>query len=92
MRNITPPFASQLSFLDPQKTKDGKPYGPERFKQIVKERYLISKHTNSSYFDTGSITPTERDLLLQFISEDLQKTKEAIEKSEEKVKKSKKRR
>ena len=91
MRNIILPFASQLNFLDPQKTKDGKPYGPERFKQIVKERYLITKHTSTSYSDTGGITPTERDLLLQYITEDLQKTKEAIEKSEEKVK-SKKRR
>lgn len=91
MRNIIPPFALQLNFLDPLTTKDGKPYGPEKFKQIVKERYLITKHTNTSYSDTGGITPTERDLLLQFISEDLQKTKEAIEESEKKVK-SKKRR
>lgn len=51
--------------------KDGKPYPPQRYKQIVKERYLITKHTNTSYADTLNITPTERAYLLEFIIDDL---------------------
>ena len=76
--------------MDPQKTKGGKPYGPERFKQLVKERYLITKHTNTSYGDTGDISIKEKDMLIDFIMDDLKRTKEAIEESEAKVKESRK--
>ena len=79
-----------MNFLDPQRTKDGKPFGPERFKQLVKERYLITKHTNTSYGDTGDISVKEKDMLIDFIMEDLRRTKEAIEESESKVKESRK--
>ena len=61
------------------------PYGPERFKQITKERYYITKYTNTSYLDVGKITPTERDLLMSFIKEDLEKTKESLEKSKKDI-------
>ena len=57
-------------------TDDGRPYGPTRYKQIVKERYLISKHTNTSYDDTLNITPIEREYLLEFIADDLHRQKE----------------
>ena len=66
-----------LSFFDPPWTSDGKPYGPERYRDIVKERYIISKHTNTSYVDTANITPLERSYLIEFITEDL-KTKRDI--------------
>ena len=85
MRSTTQPFASQMNFLDPQFTKDGNPFGPERFKQITKERYYITKYTNTSYLDVGKITPTERDLLMSFIKEDLEKTRESLEKSKKDI-------
>ena len=85
VRSTIQPFASQTNFLDPQFTKDGDPYGPERFKQITKERYYITKYTNTSYLDVGKITPTERDLLMSFIKEDLEKTKESLEKSKKDI-------
>lgn len=75
-----------MSFLDPQLTKDGKPWGPERYKAIVKERYLISKNLNTSYKDIGDITPLEREYLLQFIDEDLKRTKDMLDKQMEETK------
>ena len=69
------------SFLDPQSIKDKKgnlvPYGPERFKQIVQERYVISKMINTSYNDVGEITPLERRYIMEFLIEE-QKQKEQI--------------
>ena len=61
-------------------TSDGKPFGPTRFKEISKERYLISKHTNTSYSDTNNITPLERQYILEFITDDLQRQKDAYDK------------
>jgi len=58
--------------LDPLLTSDGKPYGPVRYEQIVEERYLISKHIHTSYFDLGKITPIERKYILKFIRRDLE--------------------
>ena len=78
------PFASQVNFLDPKLTSDGKPYGPYRYKEIVKECYLISKNCNTSYTDLMSITPIEKNYLLEFITEEFQKTEEMIKKSNEK--------
>lgn len=68
-----------MSFLDPQLTKDGKPYGPIRLKEIIKERYLISKNINTSYNDTGKITPLERRYILEFMIEEVQAQKELKE-------------
>lgn len=62
-----PRFASHQSFLDPQLTSDGKPFGPYRYKQIVKECYLISKKSNTSYTDVMQITPQERNYILEFL-------------------------
>lgn len=68
-------FPLQGSFLDPQLTKDGKPYGPFRFKEIVRERYLISKNMNTSYNELGQITPVERRYLLEFIADEIERSK-----------------
>jgi hypothetical protein len=65
--------------LDPQKTKDGKPYGPVRYQEIVRERYFITKNGGVSYEDTGSMTPTERQLYASYIIEEFEKTKKAME-------------
>lgn len=66
--------------MDPQLTKDGKPYGPYRYKQLVHERYLIAKHGNISYADTSNITPLERNYILEFITDELQRQHELYEK------------
>jgi hypothetical protein len=60
-------------------TKDGKPFAPIRFEQIVKEQYLISKSINTSVVDLDKITPRERELFLKFISEDRQEEKRLME-------------
>lgn len=67
-----------MNFLDPKTTNDGRPYGPSRFKEIVKECYLISKNCNTSYSDLLGITPLERTYLLEFIADEIQQTQEAI--------------
>ena len=91
--SIRPHFPLHQNFLDPQsiKDKDGKikPYGPIRFKQIVQERYLISKNINTSYNDTGKITPTERRYLLEFMAEEAEKTKKYIEEKRQQSKQTK---
>lgn len=63
-------------------TEDGKPFGPVRYKDIAKERYLISKHTNTSYEDTSNLSPLERGYILEFLVEDFQRQKEMYEKAE----------
>ena len=68
-----------LNFFDPLWTSDGKPFAPEQFKAIVKDRYLISKNMNTSYSDVGEITPTERAYLMQLLVEDAQKQAEIID-------------
>ena len=68
--------------MDPQLTTEGKPYGPERYKEIARERYLISKHTNTSYEDTATITPLERGYLLEFLVEDMQRQKDLYDKAQ----------
>lgn len=65
-------------FFDPQWTSDGELYAPLRLKAITYERYLISKHSNTSYIDTLNITPTERQYLISFIIRDLNNQKEAL--------------
>jgi len=78
---LTQYFASQVNFLDPKLTNDGKPYGPFRYKEIVRECYLISKNCNTSYTDLMSITPIEKNYLLEFITEEFQKTEELMKKN-----------
>lgn len=68
-------------------TEDGNYYGPTRFKEIAKERYLISKHINTSYDDTEQITPIERQYLLEFILEDLEHEKKMYEEAKQKMNK-----
>lgn len=68
-------------------TSDGKPYGPWRYEQLVKECYVISKNSNTSFEDIKKVTPTERKLLLKFINEEALKTQELIEQTKNKNKK-----
>ena len=81
-----PRFASNRSFLDPVSTSDGKPYGPQRYNEIVTECYYISKYTNTSYTDVMDITPTERYVILKHISDELKKRNEQMEEARKKNK------
>ncbi len=72
-------FAQTVNFLDPISTSDGRPYGPHRFREITKERYLISKYSHTSYKDLDKVTPMERAYLLEFIYDELQREHEAYE-------------
>ena len=73
--------------MDPQLTSSGKPYGPERYKKIVQERYLNSKNMNTSYNDIGKITPTERQYLIEFIADEIKRSKELVKEEINKRKK-----
>ena len=75
-----------LNFSVPQSTYDGKNYAQTVFENIVKERYIISKQTNTSYADTGNISASERKLLIKLIIDDLKKQRDMIEQSKQKVK------
>lgn len=77
-------FAQTVSFLDPILTSDGQPYAPHRFKEITKERYLISKYCNTSYKDLDNVSPLERAYLLEFIYEELKKEQDAYEEAKRK--------
>ncbi len=76
-------FASQTNFLDPQLTSDGKPYAPVRFKELVKECYIISKNCNTSYTDLLNVTPVEKNYMLEFIMEEIKNAEESIKKNKE---------
>ena len=67
------------SFLDPQTSKDGKPYGPARFKEIVKECWFISDQISTSYTDVLDMSVQERIYLGECIQEKLDATHKAIE-------------
>lgn len=79
--SLKAPFASQVNFLDPQTTNEGQPYAPIRYKEIVKECYLISKNLNTSYVDLLKITPTEKNYMLEFLQKEAEHNKQMIEKA-----------
>ena len=72
------PFPSLVNFLDPALTKDGQPYGPVRYREIVQECYLISKSMNTSYLDLMKVTPIERKYFVEFLLDEQKRTEEAI--------------
>ncbi len=79
-----PRFASHLNFLDPLTTSDGKPYGPIRYEQIIRECYIISKNSNTSYNEVLQITPRERESIIKYISDEFKRTQEMIEQQRKK--------
>ena len=62
-------------------TKDGRPYGPIRYKQIIKECYVISKNTNTPYTALMDITPTEKNALIDLILDENRRSEEALQKA-----------
>ena len=73
------PFESTMNFFDPHLTSDGRLYGPFRFKELIKERYLISNYTNISYTETGLLSPVEREYISNLVLEDLSKKYQQLE-------------
>jgi hypothetical protein len=67
-------------------TDNGKPYGPWRYKQIVKESYVITKNTNTPYSDVLSMTPAEREYFIEFLAEDFKKQQEQMEQAKKNMK------
>ena len=67
------------NFLDPQTSKDGTPYGPKRYKEIVKECWYISDQTHTSYTDVLDLSFQERLFLIECINDKQQEQQKAIE-------------
>lgn len=62
-------------------TKDGKPYGPERYRQLVTNCYLISKNCNTSYVDVrDKMTPSEMTQIMKLINQEIEEKKKYYEK------------
>lgn len=59
--------------MDPQLTKDGKPYGPQKYKQLVYECYCIAKQCNTPYNAVLDLSCTERSELIRLIIEENEK-------------------
>ena len=72
-------FASGPSFLDPQTSNDGSPYGPKHFKELVKECWYISDSLHTSYADVLDLSYAERVYLIEFINAKNDATKKAFE-------------
>lgn len=75
---MCPPFAKELSFIIP-KFVNKIPYGPRRFKELVKECFLISKNINTSYNDVLKMSCTEKDYILSFLVEEAKQIQENLE-------------
>ena len=76
---LCPPFDLHQSSIPPQLTDDGKPYGPTRYKELMREAYCIIKNTNVTYNDVLGMSPTERRMILSFLVDEAQKSKKALE-------------
>ena len=76
---MIPFFASGPSFLDPQLSKDGRPYGPKRFKEIVKECWFISDNLNTSYTDVLDLSYQERVYLVDAINQKFEESNKQLE-------------
>lgn len=67
------------SFLDPLTSNNGEPYGPQRYREIVRECAYISDTLHTSYADVLDISYVERVYLLQYIQEKNEATRKAME-------------
>lgn len=77
------------SFLDPPTSEDGSPYGPKRYKEIVRECWYISDNLNTSYTDVLDLSFQERFYLIELINEKQDATKRFLEEAKSKQQKSK---
>ena len=79
MAKSKPFFASGPNFLDPQISKNGKPYGPKRYREIVKECWFISDQLHTSYTDVLDLSYQERVYLIECINDKQVATQKAVE-------------
>ena len=80
------------SFLDPLTSSDGKAYGPERYKEIVKECWYISDNLHTSYTDVLDLSYFERAYLIECINAKQEATKKAMEQARQDAENRKKKR
>ena len=78
-RKAKPPFDLLQNFLRLPTKEDGTPYAPEIYKELVRECYIISKNTNTSYTDLMKLTPTEKHFILSFIKEEFEQAQKLRE-------------
>ena len=55
----------------------------EILSNIIEEKYIISKHSNTSFVDLGTITPLERKELIKLIEKDLKQRQDLINQSKQ---------
>lgn len=60
-------------------TSDGKPYGPKRYREIVRECWYISDQLHTSYTDVLDLAVTDRIMLIRLINEKIENTNKAME-------------
>lgn len=82
-----PRFVLDQSFLDPLTSKDGEPYGPKRYKEIVRECWYISDQLHTSYSDVLDLSFQERVYLIGYIDEKKKATQRALAEIDSKNKK-----
>lgn len=82
-----PRFVLDQSFLDPLTSKDGTPYGPKRYKEIVRECWYISDQLHTSYSDVLDLSFQERVYLIGYIDEKKKATQKALAEIDNKSKK-----
>ena len=61
-------------------TSDGQPYGPKRYKDLVRECYFISKNSSTTYTEVLKMIPTERLYITELIQLENQETNKMLEK------------
>ena len=71
--------------MDPSRTSDGKPYGPWRFREIIKQAYAISHQIHTSYLDVLDMTPREMNYLCELISVEAERMRNAIDEAKKKA-------
>jgi hypothetical protein len=85
VKKLRPSFASGPSFLDPQTSNDGSPYGPKRYKEIARECWYVSDSLHTSYTDVLDLSYAERVYLIEFINAKNDATKKAFEEARSSV-------
>ena len=79
-------FDTARSFLDRQYDEEGNPLAPKRYKDLVKECYVVSKNCNIPYSDVLKMGCKERGYLLSFIVEEFEKMEQHSKEQQEKIK------
>lgn len=74
------------NFLDPRTSKDGKPYGPKRYKQLVQDCWFISDNLHTSYTDVLDLAYIDRIYLIENIKAKKDATQKAIDDAKAKKK------